>query len=83
MHNSEMKNYFKKIAKKLHLEIHCCGDWKKGEKIDDKLTYGLKWGEGKVARLMGFKRRDVIRALDWADTNNREAEKVLQEVYRI
>lgn len=83
MKNSEMKNYFKKIAKKLHLEIHCCGDWKKGEKIDGKLTYGLKWGEGKVARLMGFKRRDVIRALDWADTNNREAEKVLQEVYRI
>ena len=70
------------MAEKLNLEIHCCGDWTKGEKIDGKLTYGLKWGEGRVAEIMGFKRKDVIKALDWADANNEEAEKVLKEVYQ-
>ena len=77
-----MRNYFKKMAEKLNLEIHCCGDWTKGEKIDGKLTYGLKWGEGRVAEIMGFKRKDIIKALDWADANNEEAEKVLKEVYQ-
>ncbi len=60
------------------MEIHCRGNWAKGGK-----TYGLKWGEGKIARQMGFKRDDVIKALDWADANNSEAEKVLEEVYEL
>ena len=29
---------------------------------------GLRWGESKLARMLGFKRNDVIKALDYAET---------------
>ena len=69
-----MRDNFKKMAEKLNLEIH---------EIGNKKMYGLKWGEGRVAEIMGFKRKDVIKALDWADEHNEEAEQVLKEVYNL
>ena len=65
-----MKNnaMFKKICERLNIETHQCAG---------KNMYGLKWGEGKMARLIGMERKDVISALEWADNNNKEAEEII------
>mgnify|MGYP001564616312 CR=1 FL=1 len=41
------------------------------------ILFGLQWGQSKVARILGFKRKDVIAALNWADKNPKEAIKIL------
>lgn len=64
-----MKEYLQKmIDAGLKFEIH--------EISNGKLLFGLQWGQSKVARILGFKRKDTIRALNWADDNYKEAEKM-------
>ena len=62
------KEMFEQICRKLNIEIYQCVG---------KNMYGLKWGEGKMARLIGMKRKDTINALNWADNNNKEAEEII------
>ena len=53
------------------IEIH--------EISNGRKMFGLKYGQGVVAHMLGMKRKEVIGALDWADANNEEAEKILLE----
>lgn len=65
-----MKQVFKDLVKKgVLFEMHMLNN--------DKNTFGLKWGESKKARTLGFKRNEVIKALDWAENNQKEAMKML------
>ena len=61
-----MENNFKEIAESsVIIEVH--------ETPGGVFLFGLKWGEGRRARLLGFKRRNVIDALNWADKNPKVA----------
>ena len=61
-----MKQYIQKMLDSgIRFEIH--GDYS---------TVGLAWGESKKARESGFARKDVMEALDWAETNKEEAKKL-------
>ena len=64
-----MKNYFKQLKKAgILFEIH----------TTNKLyCFGLKWGQSKIARQLKFKKKDVIKALDWANNNPKIALKIL------
>ena len=46
----------------------------------DYSTIGLAWGESKKARGLGFARKDVIKALGWAETHKKESAKIFEIV---
>lgn len=52
------------IDSNIGIEIH---------ELHNNCLFGLQWGQAKQARQMGFKRKDVISALNWADNNQKEA----------
>ncbi len=66
-----MKSIFKKLVQSpIIIEII---ETPSGDKL-----FGLKWGESKVATILGFKRKDTIKALDWADKNPIEAMDIIR-----
>lgn len=53
---TKQKDTFKKMVENLNLEIFILNDTQK--------YYGLKWGEGVIAKTLGFKQKDLTKALD-------------------
>ena len=61
---------FRKIVKTLNVEVR---------ELNGKHLYALKTGEGRVANILGMERKNIIKALNWADDNNEEAERIISE----
>jgi len=61
-----MKAYLKEmIDAGIRFEIH--------ETANNVIScIGLKWGDSRLARTLGFKRNDVIKALDYAESHWQE-----------
>jgi len=53
----------------IEMEIH--------EVPNGTMLFGLKWGQGVIARTLGFSRKDVIATLNWCDKNAQEALKII------
>lgn len=68
----KMEKTFKEMCELLNIEVLIFDENQK--------YYSLKWGEGTTAKILGFKRQDIIKALNWADKNNNEADKIIQSI---